>query len=41
MSKWDSREPYTNVGTGIFGGFMSILLFFIIIAVIQEVSAIF
>jgi hypothetical protein len=34
MSKWDSREPYTNVGTGIIGGFMSILLFFIFIAAI-------
>jgi hypothetical protein len=41
MSKWDSRDPYTNVGTGIIGGFMSIVLFFIIVAVIQEISAVF
>jgi hypothetical protein len=34
MSKYDSRDPYTNVGTGIIGGFMSILLFFILIAAI-------
>jgi hypothetical protein len=34
MSKWDSREEYTNVGTGVLGGFMSIVLFFILIAAI-------
>jgi hypothetical protein len=34
MSKWDSRDPYTNVGTGCLGGFMSIVLFFILIAAI-------
>jgi hypothetical protein len=34
MSKYDSRDPYTNIGTGIIGGFMSIVLFFILIAAI-------
>ena len=28
----NNRDPYSNVGTGIIGGFMSILLFFIIVS---------